>query len=83
MSRCTAPARHPRTVLHRRDGSSPPEPSPPPGWPETTGWTACGTPMLASELWTDLDWRPGDRLCGVCFPPEPAPPRGWAQDPLI
>lgn len=82
MSRCTAPARHPR-VLHRR-GASSPAPFPCPATGEAaTGWTACQMPMLIAERWTDLDWRPGDRLCAACFPPEPAPPSGWAQDPLI
>jgi hypothetical protein len=76
-----APARYPLAVLHKQDGEAG-RPECPATGEATTGWTACGTPMLESELWQPVPWRPGDRLCGACFPGAPAP-AGWTQDPLI
>lgn len=29
--------------------------------------TACGVPMLADELWTWVDRRPGDHVCRACI----------------
>ena len=81
MTGTVAPARYPLTVLHGQDETAGRPPCPATG-EATTGWTRCGTPMLESELWTDLEWRPGDRLCGACFPGAPVP-RGFAQDPMF
>lgn len=79
---CTAPARYPLTVLHKQ-ADGPPDPLPDTGEP-VTGWTVCAAPMRASELWTELDWKPGDRLCGGCFPGQAPPPvKGYVQEAMI
>jgi hypothetical protein len=62
-----APARYVLTVLHRRG----PTPACPPvvAAEALDGWTACGRPMKADELWRAVDSRDGDQLCTGCMLP--------------
>jgi hypothetical protein len=61
-----APAARVLTYLHR------PGPATAPGGPDwltgvpADGLTACGTPMLADELWVPVERRDGDRVCPAC-----------------
>jgi hypothetical protein len=61
-----APAARVLTFLHR------PDPDATPGGPDwltgvaTDGFTVCGTPMLADELWVPVERRDGDRVCPAC-----------------
>lgn len=63
-----APAARVLTVLHRRD----PDRGPEFDWltkAPADGWTVCGTPMLADELWRPVERREGDRVCPGCRVP--------------
>jgi hypothetical protein len=72
------PARFVLTVLHRRDPDASAGKHPATGEP-VEGWTVCGSPMTTGEIWRPIDYRDGDRLCGVCFY-EPGSPRAAAED---
>lgn len=67
-----APARFVLTVLHRK-GDAPGQVAELATAEPVDGWTACGRPMLSSELWRPVDGRDGDQLCTGCMP------RGSAQ----
>jgi hypothetical protein len=59
-----APARRPLTFLHK-----PSDAAPGTDWlmkVPVTGWTACGAPMLAAELWVPVERQHGDRVCPAC-----------------
>ena len=77
MTGTVAPARYPLTELHKREVHATPG-----GGAAATGQTVCGKPMLAAELWQEVPWRDGNRLCPGCFPGEPAP-KGWVQEPMM
>ena len=63
-----APARFVLTVLHRK-GDEPGKVAELMGGAEPVdGWTACGRPMLVSELWRPVDGRDGDQMCTGCMP---------------
>ncbi len=59
-----APAARVLTLLHRPDPDREADLF---GRPERIdGFTVCGLPFLASELWMHVDRREGDRLCPAC-----------------
>jgi hypothetical protein len=62
-----APARYVLTVLHRR-GAAPAAVTELTAAEPIDGWTACGRPMKADELWRPVDSRDGDQLCTGCMP---------------
>ena len=62
-----APARFVLTVLHRK-GDAPGQVTKMAAAEPVDGWTACGRPMLASELWRPVDSRDGDQMCTGCMP---------------
>jgi hypothetical protein len=62
-----APARYVLTVLHRK-GDAPGQVTELAAAEPVDGWTACGKPMLQSELWRPADGRDGDSLCTGCMP---------------
>ena len=62
--RYVAPASRPLVFLHIHDEDreadlfSQPE--------RVDGWTRCGLPFKASELWVPVECRQSDRLCVAC-----------------
>jgi hypothetical protein len=63
-----APARRVLDRLHRKDPDTVPGTCPATGDPHE-GWTVCGSPMLTGELWVAVEYREGDKVCGVCEEP--------------
>lgn len=61
-----APAARVLTFLHRPDPDHLPDDIDALTGVPADGWTACGRPRLADELWVPVAYRPGDLLCPAC-----------------